>query len=76
MSRYGYQDMPEGYTDIGYWHIMAICCHCGHEVDAIREDCWTTESGQLITDCMCCELPDAAENADLVSFMYSSIYTA
>jgi len=68
-------DMPEEYTDIGYWHVTATCCHCGQQVDAIREDCWK-DYGQFITDCGCSELPNPTEDASLVSFMYSNIYTA
>lgn len=58
MTRYGYLDMPDGYTDIADWHVIATCINCGRQVNAIRESCWE-EDDQLVTDCMCSELPDA-----------------
>ena len=62
MAHYGYLDMPEGYSDVSTENVMATCRNCGHQVEASREDCWE-EDGQLVTDCMCSELPDPAEAA-------------
>lgn len=57
MSRYGYTDMPEGYTDIAVHKVKAACVHCGRRQFERRENCWL-ENGQMVTDDMCSEYPD------------------
>lgn len=56
--RYGYLDMPENYTDIGYQQVIAACAYCGQEIQVMREDCWTDDNGNLLTDCMCNEVDE------------------
>jgi len=55
MTRYGYQDMPEEYSDISHWVVEARCYTCGRITGAIQEDCWK-EQGKLVCDCGCSEL--------------------
>lgn len=57
MSRYGYLDMPKGYTDVGDHPVMATCPDCGLEFTIEREACWV-EDGRLMCACGCTELPD------------------
>lgn len=57
MARYGYQDMPNGYTDIGMHRVTATCADCGAGLSAGREACWL-EGGQMMTYCGCTELLD------------------
>jgi predicted amidophosphoribosyltransferase len=57
MTRYGYQDMPDNYTDIGTHRVAAICVDCGAGLNPIREECWL-ENGRLMTHCGCTELPE------------------
>ena len=62
MSRYGYLDMPDDYSDVSYWQVQATCCECGRQVTVCREDCWLDDHDQLVTNCMCSE-GDQAEAA-------------
>ena len=78
MKRYGYLDMDENFSDVSIEQVMAICCDCGQESTADREMCWL-EHGIPMTHCGCTEIDDTPphpSHAALVSFMYSSIYTA
>jgi len=60
MTRYGYLDMPDDYTDIGTHSVVATCADCGAGLTIEREACWL-EDGHLMTHCGCTELPDDTE---------------
>ena len=57
MSRYGYLDMPDGYTDIGEHPVTATCPDCETAFTIAREACWI-EDDRLMCTCGCTELPD------------------
>ncbi len=57
MSRYGYLDMPENYSDVNSTQIEAICPNCGRKWVTLREEAWEDENGQLLADCLCSESP-------------------
>jgi hypothetical protein len=62
MTRYGYHDAPENYTDIGTHTVKAICVGCGRRQYEIREGCWI-EGDQMVTDDLCSEY-DGIEHID------------
>ena len=64
MSRYGYLDMPNGYSDITDWPVRAICPSCGRRHIALAEDVLDNkpqvlEDGALVylADDLCSEYP-------------------
>ncbi len=76
MSRYGYLDMPEGYSDVSLEQVTATCSDCGRQITTDQEMCWP-EHGNLLTHCGCTETDDASLAwCRVVSFIDSSIYTA
>jgi len=58
MARYGYLDMPEGYSDVGDWPVEAICPACGCKYTVLAEDaggCPKNDDGVPLVDCLCSE---------------------
>mgnify|MGYP001560907210 CR=1 FL=1 len=57
MARYGYQDMPEEYSDVDASPREAICFRCGRSVYMPSEECWQ-EAGRTLCDDLCSEYDD------------------
>jgi len=54
MKRYGYLDMPTGYTDMSDWPVKAVCHKCNIVIETVREDCWYDDNNALMTLCTPC----------------------
>lgn len=73
MSRYGYADMPEGYSDVSMERVVAICCDCGQDVTVDGEGCWL-EYGILMTHCGCTEIDDTPPHPSHIQWLQSIGY--
>jgi predicted AlkP superfamily phosphohydrolase/phosphomutase len=57
MSRYGYLDMQEGWSDVSDERAMVPCVECGRRFEADVEQTWI-DSGRTVAYCGCGELSD------------------
>lgn len=73
MSRYGYLDMPEGYSDVSTERVTATCCDCGKDVMIDRESCWL-EYGILMAHCGCTEIGDEPPHPSHTQWLQSIGY--
>lgn len=54
MSRYGYQDMEDNFSDVSDWQVTAKCTECLRMFEAYREDVIEL-NGVYWGDCRCSE---------------------
>lgn len=57
MSRYGYLDMPDGWSDVSDERAMVPCVECGRRFEADVESTWIKD-GRTVAYCGCGELAD------------------
>lgn len=57
MGRYGYLDMPEGWSDVSNERATVPCVECGCRFEADVEQTWI-ENGRVVAYCGCGELSD------------------
>lgn len=56
MKRYGYFDMPDGYSDVCNYDTGAVCVDCGQEFVTWRENVWLNVQNMLYQGhCGCTE---------------------
>lgn len=59
MRRYGYLDMPEGWSDVDSSRVLAQCVDCGCVAEVDAEATWL-DDGERYTACGCAGLWDEA----------------